>query len=272
MHMSRRTGLAALAAAALLAPAGFAVANAGATTGAALKATITTTHQVIPANGKSTTTITVKYTKGGRPTKGVVVKFGYGGSKTQQELQIQEHLCGKLSKLKGTTNAKGTFSTTYTSAKVVGFCFIEATVGDPIQVGVPIDDANPNIPKGYYQITAGPSSTTVNATPSDTESLALTVKNGATLINADPSVVISEVPEHPRLVRRHHAVCADAHRARGPRGTGDPRLHAVDDGRHLHHQGPRRRCPAHQQQRGDPPGQAVGRRQGAGPVVRILKP
>ncbi len=205
MGRIRTRSIAVLAAASLVASLAAVSASTGVTAAATtpLKVTISAKSQVIVANGGATTTVTVKVTRNGKPVKGVAVSYSPG----QLLVEAAAGLCGSVKPTAGKTSGKGTFTTTYSekspelhsAVKKPGFCFLTATVADPITVTQAIaqESATLKADHVHYTITPTPTSVTVDDTASPTTTLKLTVKDGMTLINGDPSAFISEIASVP---------------------------------------------------------------------------
>jgi adhesin/invasin len=178
-HTVRRAGTVSALAVAIASGPILASASFAAPHHPSLSATISAHPTAILADGKSTTTISVKLFHGHAARKAAVtlatadVPSG-GGS------------CGTLTATSGATGHNGMFRTTYTSSSVVGFCTVTVTSGTAT-ASVTIDQKDPTLAAALtvYSIAASAKPTHLKANGTSTSTITVTVTNGTSAVPGD---------------------------------------------------------------------------------------
>lgn len=123
---------------------------------------ITSTPSSLPANGSATSSVVTTVTNSSGPV--------FGDPVTLVETPSTTGACGTLNPTTGTTNAAGQVTSTYTASTVVGSCTITATEANNGLTGSTTISQT-----GGNTVTVSPSSSTLAATGSTTQSFTATV-------------------------------------------------------------------------------------------------
>lgn len=173
----RKAGITVVGAASLIASLGLATGSAFAAPHHAVSTTVSAHPANVPADGKSTSKITVKV-HGAKSDAATAVTLAAVATPTGA--------CGTLTASTGTTGKNKMFSTTYTASSVIGFCSITAT-GGAATGSVTITQIDPVLALAltHYTVTVATKPTKVAANGTSTATLTATVMNGTTAVSGD---------------------------------------------------------------------------------------
>ncbi len=208
MTSVRKTGLAVVAVLGLVASGGLVATAATPKAAPVYKVTISLKEQSIVAGSKGSTAFTVKLTKNGKPTSGAVDLF-YGLTTVQQaQEEAGSGFCGSINRRGETnhrpvivkTNSKGTFTGHYFPGKRVGFCYLLAQAGDPVQAWAAVDQREAGVTADSYTINPHSSSTVsiaASSTPGQAFNITVAKTSNSAAIGSDPTGNISEISSSP---------------------------------------------------------------------------
>ena len=173
----RKAGITVVGAASLMASLGLATGSAFAAPKHAVSTTVSAHPANVPADGKSTSKITVKMHG---------AKSGAATAVTLTAVATPAGACGTLAASTGTTGKNKMFSTTYTASSVIGFCNVSATGGGATG-SVTIAQIDPVLAAAstHYTVTFTTKPTKVAANGTSTATLTATVMNGITAVSGD---------------------------------------------------------------------------------------
>lgn len=128
----------------------------------------------LPADGTSTSTITVVVSSSSGPTAGDPIALALSGT------------CGSTAPSAGVTNASGVFQSTYTASTTAGTCTVTATEADSGKTA-----ATTITQTSYNSVTVTPATAAVPANGVATQVFTATVKNGAGTVVAGDTVTFT---------------------------------------------------------------------------------